>query len=64
MNLLTNIYDWLSIEDLLEHMQKPEGYDGPELEFVLKDSKEDNLAGLIDNLLKKYIPSGKKIAMF
>jgi len=45
-------------------MKKPEGYTGPELEFVLKDSKEENLGGLIDNMLSKYIHEGKKIGMY
>ncbi len=45
-------------------MKKPDDYSGPELEFVLKDSKEENLAGLLDNMLAKYVPSGKKIAIF
>ena len=44
-------------------MKKPEGYSGPEIEIVVKDSKADNLAEIIDNLLKSNI-SGKKIAMY
>ena len=45
-------------------MPKPLDYKGPELLFVLKDSKEENLAGLLDNMLLKYISGGNKIAMF
>jgi hypothetical protein len=32
-------------------MQKPQGYDGPEIEVVLKENKCDNLQEIIDNVL-------------
>ena len=44
-------------------MKKPEGYSGPEIEVVIKDTKADNLSQVIDDLLKKNV-KGKKIAMF
>lgn len=44
-------------------MQKPEGYTGPEIEVILKESKCENLQEIVDDLLKKNI-TGSKIGMF
>ena len=52
------------IEDLLEEMKKPDEYDGPNIEIILKDTKTENLANLIDDMLRKYIPTAKNVAMF
>ena len=51
------------LEALLDEIQKPAGYSGPQIEIVLKDSKIDNLGELIDDMLKASI-KGKNIGMF
>ena len=40
---------------LLDEMKKPLDYAGPVLEIVQKDTKNENLDGFIDTLLKKNI---------
>lgn len=51
-------------EDILSQIKEPQGYNGPKLEFILKDNKEENLNGLIDTLLRSNLPSGGKIGIF
>jgi nucleosome binding factor SPN SPT16 subunit len=45
-------------------MKQPEDYTGPTVEFVLKDGKQENLSGLLDDMLKTNVTSGNKIAIF
>ena len=45
-------------------MTKPQGYEGPEIEIVLKDTKATNLSEIIDNLISSSIGSGKKVGMY
>lgn len=54
----------LSAEDILSQIKEPEGYNGPKLEFILKDNKEENLTGLIDSMLESNVPSKGKIGIF
>ena len=59
--ILTNY----NIETLLEVMKKPEGYDGPSIEIVLKDQKadKDEIDRIVQETLKQNIV-GKKVAIF
>jgi len=50
-------------ETLLDGLQKPEDYNGPEIEVILKESKCDNLREIVDSLLKDNV-TGSKIGMF
>ena len=45
-------------------MTKPQGYEGPEIEIVLKDTKATNLSEIIDNLISSSIGSNKKVGMY
>ena len=45
-------------------MAKPQGYQGPEIEIVLKDTKAPNLPEIIDNLISTHIGSNKRVGMF
>jgi nucleosome binding factor SPN SPT16 subunit len=47
-------------------MKKPEGYSGPEIQIVLKDSKmaPDQLKDLLTKLIKENLPAGGKVAIF
>jgi hypothetical protein len=60
LNHLTNY-----LETLLEAMTKPQGYEGPSVEIVLKDQKaeKEQTKATVDDLLKSHV-SGTKIAIF
>lgn len=53
-----------SAEDILAKIQEPEGYTGPKIELVLKESKMENLGSFIDTLLVSNVPVGKTIAIY
>lgn len=56
----------LTSEQLLEDMRKPEGYSGPELEIVVKDSKlaPEQYKELLTKIVAGAIPSGTKVGLF
>ena len=51
---------------LLDAIQPPEGYTGPELEIVLKDAKmePDRMKEFVSDLLGKHIPAGKRVGLY
>ena len=50
----------------MDIMKKPEGYQGPDIEVIVKDSKmaEDDLQTLVKKMLSDNLPSACKVGIF
>lgn len=51
------------LETMLEAMQVPQDYDGPKLELLVRDIKQDNTSDVIGQLVS-HIPSNSKVGIF